>query len=219
MGYNAPMIYVVDKDRDTIHQLRNLCRSVGHQVAIFDHPEQFLDDADLQAPGCVVTDIRLPGMSSFELHRELQRRGSILPIIYVSQYGDIPTIVRLLKQGAADFIQKPFRDQVVLEAIQEALTRSSHESTRLRHHRNLRRLVNMLTEREREILDLIVEGLPNKQIAGELHISEKTVEYHRSNIMRKMEADSLAKLVRKFILYRGLDGTHSSGYTPIELGI
>jgi FixJ family two-component response regulator len=191
-----PVVFVVDDDPSLRHALTNLLRSVGLRVATFGSAREFLAGPRPDAPGCVVLDVRLPGLSGLDLQHELAAAQIDLPVIFITGYGDIPMTVRAMKAGAVEFLTKPFRDQDLLDAIQHALERD-----RVAWHRRaalaaLRQCYDRLTPREREVMRLVVAGLLNKQIAAELGTSEIMVKVHRGQVMRKMQAASVADLVR-----------------------
>ena len=191
-----PVVFVVDDDASLRHALTNLLRSVGLRVETFGSAREFLAGPRPDAPGCLVLDVRLPGLSGLDLQHELAAAQIDLPIIFMTGYGDIPMTVRAMKAGAVEFLTKPFRDQDLLDAIQQALERD-----RVAWHRRvalaaLRQRYNRLTPREREVMRLVVAGLLNKQIAAELGTSEIMVKVHRGQVMRKMQAASVAELVR-----------------------
>jgi FixJ family two-component response regulator len=191
-----PIIFVVDDDPSLRHALTNLLRSVGLHVETFGSAREFLAGPRPDAPGCVVLDVRLPGLSGLDLQRELAAAQLDLPIIFITGYGDIPMTVRAMKAGAVEFLTKPFRDQDLLDAIQHALERDRvawHWRAALAA---VRQCYDRLTPREREVMRLVVAGLLNKQIAAELGISEIMVKVHRGQVMRKMQAASVADLVR-----------------------
>lgn len=194
------VIHVVDDDRATRKYLTQLISSVGHEVKTYATADEFLENFSDGHVGCIILDIRLPGISGLDLQKELNSRNIDLPVIIISGYGDVSTAVRAMKAGAMDFIEKPFSPQLLLERLQKAL--EAHQSNRnLSQTRNeiLSRLSN-LTNREKEVMDLVVTGQQNKDIATTLGISIKTVEVHRANVMEKMAANSIAELVRMAVL-------------------
>lgn len=190
------VVFVVDDDAPFREAVSSLIRSVGLQVRCFQTAQEFLDSEYLDVPGCAVLDVRLPGLSGLDLQREVAARGITLPIIFITGYADVPMIVCAMKAGAMEFLTKPFRDQDLLDAIQQALERAREIHQQREHTAALRRRFDELTPREREVMSLVVAGLLNKQVADELSISEITVKLHRGQVMRKMLANSLPELVR-----------------------
>jgi FixJ family two-component response regulator len=190
------VVFVVDDDSSVREAIKSLIKSVGLRVETFETAQQFLQSKRLEAPGCVVLDVRLPGLSGLDLQRELAAHAINLPIIFITGYGDIPMSVSAMKAGALEFLTKPFRDQDLLDAIQKALERDRAARRQRNETTELRERFGALTAREREVMGLVVAGLLNKQIAGELGTSEVTVKIHRSQVMKKMGAGSLAELVR-----------------------
>ena len=190
------IVFIIDDDVSVRSALKSLIRSVGLEVEGFASGPEFLNFARPDIPGCLVLDVRLPGISGLDFHKELVKAGIPLPVIFITAHGDVPMSVRAMKAGAVEFLTKPFRDQDLLDAIQLAL---NHD--RLRRQQDgeiaeLRERFKSLTVRERELLALVVSGKPNKQIADAIGISEFTVKVHRANLTRKMQAESLADLVR-----------------------
>jgi FixJ family two-component response regulator len=192
----APTVFVVDDDSSLRRAIKRLLESVGVQVELFGSAHEFLQAKRPDAPSCLVLDIRLPGISGLEFQRELAYANIHTPIIFITAHGDIPMTVRAMKAGAVEFLTKPFRDQDLLDAIQQALQRDNTRRVKEAEVVKLRERYESLTSREREVLPLVVSGLLNKQIAGEIGTSESTVKVHRSQLMRKMGAESLAELVR-----------------------
>jgi FixJ family two-component response regulator len=190
------VVFVVDDDSSVREAIKSLIRSVGLGVETFETAQEFLSSKRPDAPGCVVLDVRMPGLSGLDLQRELAAHDINLPVIFITGHGDIPMSVRAMKAGALEFLTKPFRDQDLLDAIQQALERDRSARQHRTETTELRDRFNSLTSREREVMELVVSGLLNKQIAGELGTSEVTIKIHRSQVMKKMGAGSLAELVR-----------------------
>jgi FixJ family two-component response regulator len=190
------VVFVVDDDASVREAIKSLIKSVGLRVETFETAQQFLQSKRLEAPGCVVLDVRLPGLSGLDLQRDLAEHEINLPIIFITGYGDIPMSVSAMKAGALEFLTKLFRDQDLLDAIQKALERDRAARRQRSETTELRERFGALTACEREVMGLVVAGLLNKQIAGELGTCEVTVKIHRSQVMKKMGAGSLAELVR-----------------------
>lgn len=190
------MIFVIDDDPSVRRSIKRLLGSVGLHVEALGAPKEFLSAEHPNVPSCLILDVRLPGISGLELQRELSERNLQIPIIFITSYGDIPMSVRAMKAGAVEFLPKPFRDQELLDAVQVALQRDKIRRQQEAEITLLRERVESLTPREREILPLVVSGLLNKQIAAIIGASEGTVKVHRSQLIRKMKAHSLAELVR-----------------------
>jgi FixJ family two-component response regulator len=191
-----PTVFVVEDDPSMRGAVEDLVRSVRLQVRAFASPQEFLESNQRDAPGCLVLDVRLPGMSGLTFQQELVKEGVTLPVIFITGHGDIPMSVRAMKAGAIEFLTKPFHHQELLDAIHAAIERDRAMRRETVLITDLRNRYAALTERERHIMALVVMGRANKQIAGELNLSEITVKVHRGQVMRKMMAGSLPELVR-----------------------
>jgi FixJ family two-component response regulator len=191
-----PRIVVIDDDPSMRKALDNLLKSVGFEVELFASPQEFLQSGRPDRPGCIVLDVRFPGRSGLDMQRDLGEANARLPIIFITGYGDIPMSVRAMKAGAVEFLTKPFRDQDLLDAVGTALEEDRARRAGDMRLAELRGRFAMLTARERQVLSLVVAGRLNKQIAGELGVSEMTVKMHRRQVMRKMQATGVAQLVR-----------------------
>ena len=196
MSEMPAVVFVIDDDPSMRAALADLVGSVGLQVQPFASPQDFLHSERPDAPGCLVLDVRLPGMSGLAFQKELARLGVTLPVIFITGHGDIPMSVRAMKAGALEFLTKPFHDQELLDAIHAAIERDRERRLEAVLVAELRERHATLTERERQIMTLVVVGHANKQIAAELNLSEMTVKVHRGQVMRKMHAGSLPELVR-----------------------
>jgi len=192
----APTVYVVDDDEGVRNSLRFLLKSVGLATRALASASEFLEVYRPNQPGCLLLDVRMPGMSGIELQQQLNLRGATLPVIFITGHGDIPMAVEAMQHGAFDFLQKPFRDQDLIDRIQRALERDARNRGELAQHARIRERFQSLTPREREVLALMTRGKPNKVMAAELGVSQRTVEIHRARVMEKSGADSLAQLVR-----------------------
>lgn len=200
---NGPTIYIVDDDDSMREALTLLLKTVGYSTASFSRPSEFLAKYDANHPGCVVLDVRMPEMSGLEVQQHLNRSGAIVPVILVTGHGDIPMAVQAMKDGAFDFLQKPFRDQDLIDRINAALKQDAENRQIIERDADLRRRAESLTPREREVMAAVVDGKANKVIAIDLGLSERTVEIHRSNVMEKMGARSVAHLVKMDLTLRG----------------
>lgn len=196
MSEKDPIVYVVEDNTPVREALDSLIRSVGFRVQTFGSAQDFLRTKRPNAPSCLVLDIRLPGLSGLELQQELSRSNIPIPIIFITGHGDIPMSVRAMKAGALEFLVKPFRDQDLLDAIHQAIEKDRISQAERDNLALIRRNFETLTQREREVMQLVVSGLLNKEIARELGTREVTVKVHRGQVMRKMQAGSLADLVR-----------------------
>lgn len=192
----APIVFVVDDDPSVRRAIKRLVGSVGLQVELFGSAQEFLESSRPDVPSCLVLDIRLPKLSGLDFQRQLAEINIHIPIIFITAHADIPMTVRAMKGGAVEFLTKPFRDQDLLDAIHVALERDRVRRQQEAELASLQKRLESLTPREREVLPWVVSGLLNKQIAAEIGTSETTVKVHRSQLMRKMGADSLAELVR-----------------------
>lgn len=191
-----PLVFVVDDDTSLREALKSLFNSVGLQVEVFSSAAEFLQHRLSNAPSCLVLDIRLPGMSGLDFQADLAKANIQIPIIFMTGHGDIPMSVRAMKAGAVEFLTKPFRDQEMLDAVQLALKQDTERREDESAHSRLKADFEALTPREKEVMALVTAGLMNKQVAGELNVSEITAKVHRGNVTRKMGASSLADLVR-----------------------
>lgn len=201
-------VYIVDDDEAVRGSLRLLLKSVGLPAMGMPSARQFLDAYDPQQPGCLILDVRMPGMSGIELQQQLNMRGAVIPVIFITGHGDIPMAVEAMRQGAFDFLQKPFRDQDLIDRVQRALVKDKSDRAELGHRSRTRERLETLTPREQEVLRLVTSGKPNKVMAGDLGVSQRTVEIHRARVMEKMGANSLAQLVR---MVMDLDATDPQG--------
>lgn len=204
-----PTVYLVDDDPDLLKALQRLLESAGLRVAAFASAQQFLQDSGSLGPGCLVLDLSMPGLSGLQLQRELEQRDSQLPIVFLTGRGDIAASVQAMKQGATDFLTKPVDDDELLDAIRVALAtnRRRHRARAERDH--IVACIASLTERERQVLELVVAGRLNKQIAADLGTAEKTIKFHRGNMMRKMGVRSVADLVK-------LAGRADAAWTKVQ---
>ena len=189
-------VFIIDDDEAVRDSLSWLVKSAGLSAQTFDSADAFLSGYDGDKPGCLILDIRMPGMNGLELQSVLSERGFRLPIIIISGHADVPMAVRALKAGAFDFIEKPFNDELLLDLVQRALEQDALQRESMAETDELRARIASLTPREKEVLDLVVAGAANKQISSELGVSLKTVEAHRARVMDKLQAESLSHLVR-----------------------
>ena len=189
-------VFIVDDDEAVRNSLRLLVKSVGLTASTFQSAQEFLDNYDPAQPGCLVLDVRMPGMSGLELQQHLNTRGAVIPVLFITGHGDIPMAVEAMQQGAFDFLQKPFRDQNLIDRVRRALDKDKANRAELLQRARILERRDALTPREREILDLVTSGKANKVMAADLGLSQRTVEIHRAHVMEKMGASSLAQLVR-----------------------
>ena len=193
---SPPIVFVVDDDESVRGSLRFLLRSVGLESHAFGSAPEFLAAYDPAQPGCLVLDVRMPGMSGLELQQELNVRGAIIPVVFITGHGDVPMAVEAMQHGAHDFLQKPFRDEELIERVKRALAKDAKTRAGLEEHQSIRARLDSLTPRERQVLALMARGKPNKIMAYELGLSQRTVEIHRARVMEKSGASSVAELVR-----------------------
>jgi FixJ family two-component response regulator len=196
MSETDGLVFIVDDDASMRESLKNLIRSVGLRVETFTSAQEFLRSKRPDVPGCLVLDVRLKGLSGLDLQKRIAEADMEIPIIFISGHGDIPMTVQAMKAGAVEFLTKPVRDQDLLDAVQQALERDRKARGQREEIQKLRRRFESLTQREREVMGLVVTGLLNKQIAAELGTSETTIKIHRHQVMEKMAANSVAELVR-----------------------
>jgi two-component system response regulator FixJ len=201
-----PTVFVVDDDSAVRKSLELLLKSTGMRVAAYSSATEFLAAHPEDPPGCLVLDVRMAGMSGLELQEQLNARHSILPVIFITGHGDVPMAVEAMQAGAVDFIQKPFRDQDLLDRISQALEKDAAARRQLAERSGIERRLASLTPRETEVLHLVVAGKANKVIAGDLNLSQRTVEIHRARVMEKMRAQSIAHLVRMIVAVQSPGG-------------
>ena len=192
----SPTVFLVDDDEAVRDSLGLLMKSVALTSRSFASADEFLAEYDPESPGCLVLDIRMPGMSGMELQQKLIEMRAILPIIFITGHGDIPMAVEAMQRGAVDFIPKPFRDHELLDRINKAIEDDRENRDALLERKEVEKRVEKLTPREKQVMELVVQGKANKVIAGDLEVSQRTVEIHRARVMEKMQVRSLAQLVR-----------------------
>lgn len=197
-----PTVFVVDDDADVLEAVAFLLQGVGLEVETYVSAKEFLEGYDPLKPGCLVLDVRMPGMSGLELQERLEALGSALPIIFLSAHGDVPIAVHAIKAGAVDFLEKPFRDQELIDKVQHAIEENARLRRELVERNRIAARIDALTPREREVMELVVQGKTNKAIASELGLSQRTVEIHRARVMGKMQAESLPELVQMVMRFR-----------------
>jgi two-component system, LuxR family, response regulator FixJ len=206
-------VFIVDDDDAVRNTLRLLLKAAGLPCVTFGSAQEFLASYDLDQPGCVVLDVRMPGMTGLELQQILNLKGAIVPVIFISGHGDVPMAVEAMKHGAFDFVQKPVKEAELADRVRRALEKDRVNREQLRQRDVIRDRLQSLTPREREILSLVTRGKPNKVMAGDLGVSQRTVEIHRARVMEKMGAESLAQLVRMV-----LDFEPQAGRSPAADG-
>jgi FixJ family two-component response regulator len=200
-----PLVYIVDDDDSMREAIELLLRTVGYQPVPFSRASDFLAKYNTDQHAVLVLDVRMPEMSGLEVQQQLNRAGAMLPVIFMTGHGDIPMAVQAMKDGAFDFLTKPFRDQDLIDRINNALKQDKENRAELEKHADLRRRAESLTAREREVMALVVDGKANKVIAIDLGLSERTVEIHRANVMEKMGARSIAHLVKMHLTLAGAE--------------
>jgi len=193
---DASTVFIVDDDREVRQALALLMESVGLRTELFESADRFLEQFDSDRPGCLILDVRMPGMSGLDLQARLAAEKLHPPVIVITGHGDVPMAVRAVQAGAVDFIEKPFNDQALLDSVHRALELDARQRGQARELAEIRRRVESLTKREQEVMRLVVNGLRNKMIANELHVSQSTVEAHRAKVMEKMGARTLSELMR-----------------------
>jgi FixJ family two-component response regulator len=202
MSQTRPTVFIVDDDPAVLDSLRLLLRSIRVDAETYGSARDFLADYDPQRAGCLVLDVRMPEMSGLDLQERLKAMGSNLPIIFITAHGDVPTAVKAVKDGAVDFLQKPFRDQELIDKIQRAIEQDAKLRRLVAERSEISERISSLTPREREVMGLVVSGKANKAIAHALGVSQRTVEIHRARVMEKLGAGSLAELVQMVMSVR-----------------
>lgn len=209
-----PTVFIVDDDEAVRRSLRRLIASAGMAVEDYATAEEYADRCDPSRPGCLVLDVRMPGMSGLELQKMLQQKGIRIPVIIISGHGDVPKAVQAMKGGAVDFIEKPFKGDVLLDRIHQAIELDGQLRRRQARRAEVQSRLTLLTPREREIMELLATGTPVKQVAYQLGLSRKTVDVHRSHIMMKLQIDSLIDLVRMLQFVQPPSGSSGTGEQP-----
>ncbi|UZE20248.1 response regulator [Pseudomonas sp. B21-054] len=210
-GRTEAMIYIVDDDSSVRASLQDLLASVGLASTAFDSARAFMDAERLDVPACLILDVRMPGLSGLDFQQEMARLNILLPVVFITAHGDIPMSVKAMKAGALEFLTKPFREQDLLDAISLGLIRDQERRKAAAMVDELKRRHGTLTDGEREVMDRVVSGLLNKQVAAQLGLSEVTVKVRRGSLMRKMQADSLAALVKMSEKLKDARGSVASG--------
>ncbi|MGH7673927.1 MAG: response regulator transcription factor [Gemmatimonadales bacterium] len=205
----TPTVFVVDDDPSVCRSLDMLLRSFGHPAETYGSADAFLRAYRPERPGCLVLDLRMPGMSGLDLQRELGSRGAPLPIVFITAHGDVPAAVQALQGGAVDFLQKPFRDQDLIDKVERALEQNAKARRERAARREITDRIRSLTSREMQVMEFVVKGLTNRAIAEGLELSERTVEIHRARMMRKMVARSLPDLVQMVTRVRTGPAAHA----------
>ncbi|MCB1725240.1 MAG: response regulator transcription factor [Gammaproteobacteria bacterium] len=201
--HQKPVVFVVDDDQAMRNSLKWLIESVGVHVESFSSADEFLSQYQPSRSGCLVLDVRMPGMSGLDLQEHLAKRNIQIPVVVITGHGDVPMAVRAMKSGAVDFIEKPFNDEVLLDAIRRAIAHGEQQRSHHSEHLQIQQRLQNLTPREYEVMEMVTEGRSNKEIANTLGVSAKTVEAHRARVMEKMQAGSLAELVRMVLAVNG----------------
>jgi RNA polymerase sigma factor (sigma-70 family) len=203
--FTKATVFVVDDDQAMRNSLKWLIESVGVQVESFASADEFLANYRPGRAGCLVLDVRMPGMSGLDLQEYLVDKNIRIPVVIITGHGDVPMAVRAMKSGAIDFIEKPFNDEVLLDAIRRAIAYEEQQRTHESEHLQIKERLSHLTPREHEVMEMVTDGKSNKEIANALGVSAKTIEAHRARVMEKMQAGSLAELVRMVLAVNGLD--------------
>lgn len=206
----APTAIVIDDDEAVRSSLKLLLRSVKLPVTVYASAQEFLPKYSVDQPGCLIVDVRMPGMSGLELQEQLNLRGAMIPVIFITGHGDISMAVDAMRHGAFDFLPKPFRDQDLLDRIQKALEKDAKNRREIAQTERIRQQFESLTPREREVLELVTSGNANKVMAADLGVSQRTIEIHRARVMEKMQANSLAQLVRMVLNLKELGAAQSN---------
>lgn len=196
MAPNPTRVFIVDDDQAVRNSLRLLFKTVNIDAVTFESGDVFLHEYDSDWHGCILLDIRMPGISGLEVQKTLRERGNTLPVIFITGHGDVPMAVEAMQMGAFDFVQKPFRDQELVDRVSQALNQNRQQQESTQHRRQVQSCYAELTPREKEVMECVVKGQANKVIAMDLDVSQRTVEIHRARVMEKMQARSLADLVR-----------------------